>query len=208
MTEHFTVAILEELRRIGVELDRVAEPLIATGFTRASLLEWLRGVPAGTDMDALVRQLDEHAIETLATLERDTDFAASDCQPEDPRSASRERWWPTTEMLDAGITLLTEEWDPIGTRLGGVPIEDIGEYAFYLLGPLLDRWRPGDPLDNVSAMIASIEQERLGLRPSPLVHRRYLAVRLREIVIRNPLPNQPPRPHTTAVAPRHPLGHA
>jgi hypothetical protein len=46
-----------------------------------------------------------------------------------------ERWWPTTEMLDAGITLLTEEWDPIGTRLGGVPVEDIGEYAFYLFGP-------------------------------------------------------------------------
>ena len=158
MTEHFTVAILEELRRIGVELDRVAEPLIATGFTRASLLEWLRGVPTGTDMEALVRQLDEHAIETLVTLERDADFTAPDCQPEDPRSASRERWWPTTEMLDAGITLLTEEWDPIGTRLGGVPIEDIGEYAFYLFGPLLDWWRTGDPLDNVSAMIASIEQ--------------------------------------------------
>jgi hypothetical protein len=31
MTEHFTVAILEELRRIGVELDRVAEPLSRRG---------------------------------------------------------------------------------------------------------------------------------------------------------------------------------
>jgi hypothetical protein len=199
MTEHFTVAILEELRRIGVELDRVAEPLVATGFTRASLLDWLRGIPAGTDMDALIRQLDEHAIETLATLERETDFAAPDFQPRDRRSASGARWWPTTVMLDAGITLLTEEWDPIGTRLGGVPVEDIGEYAFHLFGPLLDRWRPRDPLDTVSAMIASIEERQLGLRPSPLVHRRYLAARLREIVIRNPLPKRPPRPHATAV---------
>jgi len=199
MTEHFTVAILEELRRIGVELDRVAEPLVATGFTRASLLDWLRGIPAGSGLDALIRLLDEHAIETLATLERETDFAAPDFQPRDPRSTSMERWWPTTEMLDAGITLLTEEWDPIGTRLGGVPVEDIGEYAFYLFGPLLDRWRHGDPLDNVSAMIGSIEQRQLGLRPSPLVHRRYLAARLREIVIRNPLPNRPRRPRASAV---------
>ena len=208
MTEHFTVAILEELRRIGVELDRVAERLVATGFTRASLLDWLRGIPPGTGLDALIRQLHEHAIETLATLERDTDFAAPNFQPTDPRSASGERWWPTTEMLDAGITLLTEEWDPIGTRLGSVPVEDIGEYAFHLFGPLLDRWRPGDPLDNVSAMIGSIEERQLGLRPSPLVHRRYLAARLREIVIRNPLPNRPPRPHATAVAPADRLGHA
>ena len=193
ISEHYTVAIIEELCRIGVELDRVSEPLTATGFTRASLLDWLRCVPTGTGLDALIRKLDDHAIATLAALERDTDVAAQDFRPTDSWSPSGDRWWPTSEMLDAGITLLSEEWDPIGARLGGVPAEDIGEYVFYLFGPLLHRWRPGDPLDDVSAMIGSIEQKQLGLRPSPLVHRRYLAARLREIMLRTGLPQRPGR---------------
>jgi hypothetical protein len=98
------------------------------------------------------------------------------------------RWWPTTLMLDAGIHLLAEEWDPVGVRLDTVPAEDLGEYTFQLLGPLLDARRAGDALGRVVDLIGAIEESELGLRPSPHTHRRYLAARLREIVARHPLP--------------------
>ena len=185
MAEHYTAAIFEELRRIGVELDRVSEPLVATGFTRASLLEWLQRIPTGAGSEELARRLDVYAVETLATLERvagTTEPAAQLAGPDDPQDGPP--WWPTIEMLDAGIHVLADEWDPIGTRLGGVPIEDIGEHVFHLFGPLLQRWHGGDPLVQVSELIAAIEEEQLGLRRSPLIHRRYLAARLQKIAHR------------------------
>jgi hypothetical protein len=199
MTEHVTTAIFDQLRRIGVEIDHVSEPVVATGFTRASLLEWLRRIPTGAGIEVLTRHLDEHALETLATLEHaagPADPAAQFVGPDE--SHLDQRWWPTIEMLDAGIHVLADEWDPIGARLGGVPIEDIGEYVFHLFGPLLRRRPPRDPLAEVSEMIAAIEEDQLGLRRSPLIHRRYLAARLQEIVLRYPLPSRSPRPRPPA----------
>ena len=189
MHEQHTVAVLTELRRIGVELDLASTPLVPTGFTRASLLEWLRQVPTGAGRPELERRLDEHALEALANSERagrsDVDGVVPAGQPE---SKADWRWWPSTVMLDAGIEVFTEEWDPIGLRTGSVPPEDIGEYVFHLFHPLLRPRRTVDRLTHTAAMIGSLEEHQLGLRQSPELHRRYLAVRLQEIIRRHPRP--------------------
>ena len=197
--EDHPAAIFAELRRIGVEPDAVGAPLIATGFTRRALLEWLREVPSGTGSDGLERRLDEHTLAVLETTERAGTAADGDAKRVDlSPSPDQVRWWPTTAMLDDGISLLMEEWDPVGLRLGGVPAEDLGEHAFYLFGPLLHQ-RPGvDALADVEDMIGAIEEHELGLRRSPAIHRRYLAARLREIVARHPLPAQRPQTPTGA----------
>lgn len=190
-TDDHIAAVFAELGRIGVEPDTVGAPLVATGFTRRSLLEWLQRIPSGVGAHDLATRLGDHARRALELSERDgigveddtTTATAGDRE-------SGERWWPSTLMLDAGIEVLAEEWDPVGLRLGSLPAADLGEYAFHLFGPLLPGWGGSSALTEVAGMIASIEEVELGLRPSPFIHRRYLAARLREIVVRNPLPTR------------------
>jgi len=56
----------------------------------------------------------------------------------DPDAVLKRRWWPTVEMLEAGIDVLTEEWDVAAIRDGVVSRAEIAEPAFYLFGPFLD----------------------------------------------------------------------
>jgi hypothetical protein len=108
------------------------------------------------------------------------------------------RWWPTVEMLDAGIEVFMAEWRPIGVEPGDIPREPLEEFVFHFFGPLLAPRGGVDPLTHTSGMIASAERDRLGLRPSPDAHRRHLAERLNDIVHRLPVPN-PIVPHARAV---------
>jgi hypothetical protein len=199
VTERDTAAILLELRRIGVDVASLPDALVATGFRSHSLLEWLCEVPSELGSDELLHMLDERAAFALATSER----AGSGAQllPEFDEALPRQ-WWPTAEMLGSAIDLLLNEWDPVGVRLGSVPPEDIGEYAFHFVTPLLGPWRCDDRLTSVADKIAAVEQGLLGLRVSPEVHRRYLAARLREVVGRHPPSQHPFRrpPRSQAIA--------
>ena len=203
MTERDTAAILLELRRIGVDVASLPDRLVATGFRSQSLLEWLRELPSELGSDELIRLLDARAAFALAASEHAG--ATSPLLPDFDESLGRQ-WWPTAEMLEAAIDVLANEWDPIGVRLGSVPREDIGEYAFHFVSRLLDPWPVDDCLTRVVAVINAVEHGVLGLRPSPDVHQRYLAARLREIVRRHPPSQYPFRrpPRSTAYSPADP----
>lgn len=188
VTERDTAAILLELQRIGVTVASLPDALAATGFRSHSLLAWLRELPSELGTDELLRLLDERASFALATSEHAG--SATPLLPELDESLPRQ-WWPTAEMLEAAIDILVNEWDPIGIRLGSVPHEDFGEYAFHFVSRLLDPWRTDDCLTRIDAVISTVEHGVLGLRASPDVHRRYIAARLREVVRRYP-PSQSP----------------
>ena len=188
MTERDTAAILLELRRIGVDVASLPDALAATGFRSRPLLEWLRALPSELGSDELLGLLDERAAFALAALEH---AASAGSQLPAFDESLPPQWWPTAEMLASAIDLLLNEWDPVGVRLGSVPREDFGEYAFHFVTPFLDPWRRDDRLTSVASKIGAVEQGLLGLRISPEVHRRYLAARLREVVVHHP-PSQHP----------------
>jgi hypothetical protein len=106
----------------------------------------------------------------------------------DPDAVLERRWWPTVEMLEAGIDVLTEEWDVAAIRDGVVSRAEIAEPAFYLFGPFLDPNPRIEPFRHVVEMLADAEKKLFAADPSPEHHRQYLATRLREIVDRLPLP--------------------
>jgi hypothetical protein len=107
----------------------------------------------------------------------------------DPDVILERRWWPTVEMLEAGIDLLVEEWDVAAIRAGVVSRAEIAEPAFHFFGPFLDPHRANiEPLRHVTEMIADAEKKLFAAGPSPEHHRRHLATRLSEIVRRLPLP--------------------
>jgi hypothetical protein len=194
MTEPQIAAVFAEFRRIGLDPDSISAPLIVTGFTRRSLIEWLRQIPTGVGAQELDRRLAVHAREAL--VRADAAGASAEYDPErvDPTPNDGQiRWWPATLVLDAGIQVMAEEWDPIGVKIGSVLPEDLGEYTLQLFGPLLHRSPYGDPFEQPATVIASIECA-LGLRASPEIHRRFLAARLREILATRPLPVREPRP--------------
>lgn len=195
MSERDTAAILLELRRIGVDVANLPEALAATGFRSRSLLAWLRELPSDLGSDGLIRLLDDRAAFALSVSEH----AASETGLLPELDASLpQQWWPTAEMLEAAVDLLVNEWDPIGVRLGSIPREDFGEYAFHFVAQLLGPHRVDDDGTRVAESIAAVEHGVLGLRPSQEVHRRYMAARLREVVVRYP-PSQRPfrRPPAT-----------
>ena len=198
MTEPAAADVFAELSRIGLDPDTIGTPLIVTGFTRRSLVDWLRHIPTGVGVEELHRRLTAHAQESLARAEAAGASVESDSERVDSSpSGGQVYWWPTTVVLDAGIQVMAEEWDPIGVRIGSVPPEDLGEYTLKLFWPLLHRWPYGDRLDQTAIMIAGFESS-LGLRESPTIHRLYLAARLREIVARAPLPVREASPTTTS----------
>jgi hypothetical protein len=107
----------------------------------------------------------------------------------DPDATLKRRWWPTVEMLEAGIDLLTKEWDVAAIRTGGGSRAEIAEPTFHFFGPLLDPHRANiEPLEHVVEMIADAEKNLFATDPSPEHHRRHLATQLSEIVRRLPLP--------------------
>ena len=57
----------------------------------------------------------------------------------DPDAILNRRWWPTVEMLEAGIDLLTAEWDVAAIRAGVVSRPEIAEPAFHFFGPCSTR---------------------------------------------------------------------
>jgi hypothetical protein len=188
VTERETAAILLEFRRIGVDVSSLPDALVATGFRPISLLEWLREMPSELGSDELTRRLDEYAASALAAAEHAGSTAP--LLPERDDSLPQQ-WWPTAEMLEAAIDILVNEWDSIGIRLGSVPREDFGGYAFHFVSRFLDPLPTDDCLTRVAAEIGAVEHEMLGLRASPDVHRRYVAARLREVVVRYPPSQQP-----------------
>lgn len=202
MTEPHTAAVFAEFSRIGLESDTIDVPLIATGFTRRSLIDWLERIPTGIGAEELHHRLTAHAQESLAQAAAAGASAEDDPERADSTpSGGQVYWWPTTVVLDAGIQVMAEEWDPIGVRMSSVPAEDLGEYTLKLFWPLLHRWPYGDRLDQTAIMIAGFESS-LGLRESPKIHRLYLAARLREILSRAPLPvrEASPKPRSTVIA--------
>ena len=106
----------------------------------------------------------------------------------DPDAVLKRRWWPTVEMLEAGIDVLTEEWDVAAIRDGVVSRAEIAEPAFYLFGPFLDPNPRIEPFRHVVEMLADAEKKLFAADLSPEHHRQYLATRLSEIVRRLPLP--------------------
>lgn len=185
LNEAHTIAVLVELRRIGVDLGSLNEPLVGTGLRASELCTWLRAIPDGAGAAELYRRLDEHA-RTNAYRPVEVRW-----QREPPRPAHRgrrERDWPTLMLLNAGTDLLTEEWDPFGVRLAGTDREQIAEFVFHFFGPLLSPSGHIDPLTHTTEMIASAERDHLALTVSPEPHRRYLARRLQQLVEQNPVP--------------------
>ena len=185
LNEAHTIAVLVELRRIGVDLGSLNEPLVGTGLRASELCTWLRAIPDGAGAAELYRRLDEHA-RTNAYRPVEVRW-----QREPPRPAHRgrrERDWPTLTLLNAGTDLLTEEWDPFGVRLAGTDREQIAEFVFHFFGPLLSPSGHIDPLTHTTEMIASAERDHLALTVSPEPHRRYLARRLQQLVEQNPVP--------------------
>lgn len=182
MTERDTATVLQELRRIGVDLAELSAPLVATGLRASELADWLRTIPDGAGIDELSRRLDEKA--DAVTPRVQVKWTRSSPNPRDPRG----RWWPTQALLDAGTDLLLEEWDPFGIRLAGTDREAIAMFAFHFFGPLIAPNGLIDPITHTTEMIASAERDHLALKPSPERHRRYLAVRLLEVLDEHPVP--------------------
>jgi len=77
----------------------------------------------------------------------------------DPDAVLKRRWWPTVEMLEAGIDVLTEEWDVAAIRDGVVARAEIAEPVFYLFGPFLDPNPRIEPFRHVVEMLADAEKK-------------------------------------------------
>ena len=90
-------------------------------------------------------------------------------------------------MLEAGIDLLTEEWEVPAIRAGLVSRAEIAEPTFHFFGPFLDPNPRIEPFRHVVEMIADAEKKLFAADPSPEHHRRHLATQLGEIVRRLPL---------------------
>jgi hypothetical protein len=179
MTEQEIGAVFDELRRIGVDLERPPGLALGTGFRPDAFLPWLRDLPDALGHDAFVERLDAH-VAAAAPIDQAENPAATE-----PGRRGSERWVPTREQLEAAIDVLTEEWDPLGARLGDLSRDDVADYAFdALLGVLspggrdTERW--------VAKMLCSVEQHVFGVRPSPAAQRRYLARRLMQVAKQHP----------------------
>ena len=184
VNEERTATILLELRRIGVNFDALSEPLVGTGLRASELVRVAPRIPDDAGADELLRRLEEQARVTRPPVE----YRWRRERPWPTSLGRRERWWPTQALLDAGVDLLLEEWDPFGIRLAGADREAIAMFTFHFFGPLLESDGRMDPIEHVAGMIASAERDHLALRPSPEPHRRYLARRLRQLAEEYPVP--------------------
>jgi hypothetical protein len=192
VTTQHTAAILRELRRIGVDLDALPEPLVGTGLRAGETLDWLGAIPDGAGAAELLRRLDERLRRALGEHMVSVRWRIE--APHPRLRPPRQRDWPTQPLLDAGTELMIEEWDPFGMRLASADRETIAMFVFHFFGPLLAPNGMIDAITHTTGMIASAERDRLGLTPSPEPHRRYLAVRLRELAEQYPVPPVKERP--------------
>ena len=86
------------------------------------------------------------------------------------------KWWKHSGARELR-RLLMEEWDPIGVR--GIP-EAADEYDGYL-GPIASRLREEASAEEIARYLTDVEEERMGLVPSPATRPRNdaLARRIR-----------------------------
>jgi hypothetical protein len=186
MSRENTAAILSELRRVGVEVDALPAPLVGTSLRASEVLAWRREIPSDAGVDELIRRLDERRARAVEDHIVNAHWMIEGPHPR--LRPPRKRDWPTQPLLDAGTALMIEEWDPFGIRLGARERETVAMFVFHFFGPLLAPNGLIDAITHTTGMIASAERDRLGLTPSPEPHRRYLAVRLRELVDQYPVP--------------------
>ena len=181
MTDDEIREIFVELKRIGVHLERPPGLALGTGFRDGEFLAWLRTLPTELGHDAFVDQLNAH-VDAAAPV---TPSATS--QPVETARAPSFFACATLEQLEAAIDILTQEWDPLGARIGQPSREDVGEHAFGLMNTILGLG--GDDAEKrVAKMLASLEEHEFGVRPSPVQQRRYLARRLMQVVVDHPSP--------------------
>lgn len=85
-------------------------------------------------------------------------------------------WWKRSGAAELR-RILMEEWDPIGVR--GVP-EAADEYDGYL-PQVATRLRDGATTEEIATYLTDVEEDRMGLGPSPTARERNeaLADRLR-----------------------------
>jgi hypothetical protein len=181
MTDEELRDVFAELRRVGVDLERSPGLALGTGFRDGEFIAWLRTLPDDLGHDAFADRLDAHVV-AAAPLPPSASLQGTDT----PRPPSFLEC-ATLEQLEAAIDVLTEEWDPLGARLGKLSREDVEQFAFDIMNTILAFGGNG-PEKRVARMLGSLEEREFGVRASPVLQRRYLARRLMGIVVDHPSP--------------------
>jgi hypothetical protein len=172
MTDDELRAIFDEFRRVGVDLERPPGLALGTGFRGGEFLTWLRALPDGLGHEAVVDRLNAH-------------LAVAAPSPALENSKATFFTCATLDQLSAGIDVLTEEWDPLGARLGELSREDVAQHAFDIMNDVLV-FGGHDPQSRVATLLGALEEREFGVRPSPMEQRRYLARRLMQVVVDHP----------------------
>jgi hypothetical protein len=184
MTDDEIRDIFVELRRVGVDLERPPGLALGTGFRAGEFLAWLRALPTELGHGAFVDQLNAHVEAAAPVPPRATSQPAEPLHPPSFECA-------TLAQLEAAIDILTQEWDPLGARIGQPSREDVGEHAFGLMNTILGS-AGADHEKRVAKILGSLEEHEFGVRPSPVQQRRYLARRLMQVVVDHPSPPAEP----------------
>ena len=181
MTDDEIRTVFAELRRIGVDLGRPPGLALGTGFRDGEFAPWLRTLPDNLGHDVFVDTLNAYIAAAAPNA------AMTDTPPND-LAASPRRFWPTAEQVGAVTAVLIREWDPLGARLGNLLPEDVGATAFNAANTIVRADASAAVESRISTMLASVERDVFGLRPSPKVQRRYLARRMIQEIAANPGP--------------------
>lgn len=189
MTDEEIRAIFDELRRVGADLGRPPGLALGTGFGPGEFLSWLRSLPEALGHDAFAKRLSDHIAAAAPLPETPGSQIASKHFEED--DFLERRSWPSREQLELGVTVLINEWDPLGARLGTLTPEDVDHYALDVLGGIV--MVDGDPRRElmVAERFREIEEREFCIRASPIEQRRYLARRLCAVVDEHPAPPVP-----------------
>lgn len=182
MTEQEIRAVFDELRRIGVDLERPPGLALGTGFRGGEFLTWLRTLPDALGHDLFVDLLTAHVV-TTAPLHAPEKTAPTASTPASFLECA------TREQLEAAIDVLVDEWDPLGARLGDLSRADAAQTAFDIVNAILADGDAGIE-GRIASAIGQVEEQEFGIRPSPAEQRRYLARRLIGVVIDHPAPNE------------------
>jgi hypothetical protein len=181
MTDQEIRAVFDELRRIGVDLERPPGLALGTGFRGGEFLTWLRALPDALGHELFVDLLNAHVV-TAAPLPGPAESAKTASGELPPFLTCA-----TLDQLEAAIDVLVEEWDPLGARLGELSRESVDQHAFDLMNGIL-MIGGADVERRVAKMLGSVEEHEFGVRPSPVQQRRYLARRLMRVAIDHPSP--------------------
>ena len=175
MTDDDIRQVFAELQRIGVDLGKPPGLAIGTGFADGALLPWLQALPDTLGHDEFAARLTAYVTAAQPNAELPT---RADGKPH--------RGWPSVEQLHAAADVLAREWDPLGARLGDLTREDVLDFAYQALqGAFFEGW--SETLEQqIARFLRQIEQTEFGLKPSPIEQRRYLARRIRQVIIDHP----------------------